>query len=135
MSKFLLAVFAIAVTAVPVLAQETNDVQRIAAAKAAVVKIGTGTKARVEVARANKPKVKGFISEIREDDFEVISTDDGSIGIKFNIRYDEVIRIRGKGVDWRNGAINASVFGLKALKVLGDVLRGTCLGPISRCSP
>lgn len=134
MVKFLPALICIAFT-LPALAQETNVTQQIAAAKAAIAKIGTGIEARVQVTRRNKPKVRGFINEIREDDFEVISTENGSIGVAFNIRYDEVVKIKGKDVDWRNGGVKASVFGLKALKVIGDVLKGACLGPLSRCSP
>lgn len=124
MPKFLLAVFAIALTAVPILAQKTNDAQQTAAAKAAVAKIGARTNALVQVKRFGKPKVKGSISEIREEDFEVISSENRSIGVAINIRYDEVVKIKGAGVDWQNVGAKASLFGLKAFKVMVVVLNG-----------
>lgn len=135
MFKSLPGLILIGLTALPVFAQTPNDAQQIAAVKAAVAKIGSGTKASVRVTRLGKPRVEGFIREIREDDFELISTDNGSIGVAIDIPYREVIKIKGKGVDWRNAGVKASWFGLKAFKVMVDVLKGTCLGPISRCSP
>jgi hypothetical protein len=135
MTRFIFTFICIALIAFPILAQEQDDAQQTAAVKAAVAKIGSGTKDRVSVTRLGKPKVKGFIREIREDDFELISTDNGSIGVAIHIPYREVIKISGKGVDWRSTGLKASWFGLKALKVMGDVIKGTCLGPISRCSP
>jgi len=124
MSRFLLAFFWIALAAVSVLAQKTNDAKQTAAAKAAVAKIGARTNALVQVKRLGKPKVRGSISEIREEDFEVISSDKGSIGVAISIRYDEVVQIKGSDVDWRNVGAKASVFGLKALKVVGVILKG-----------
>lgn len=133
MSKFLPGLIWIAFTAFPAAAQQTNDARQIAEVKAAIAKIGTGKK--VHVTRRGKPSVKGAIRDIREDDFEVISTEDGSFGVAIDISYSEVVKIKGKGVDWGAGGIKAGVFGLKALRVMGIVLKGTCLGPISRCSP
>ena len=135
MFKFLLALIIVALITPFCPAQNSNDAQRIAAVKAAVAKIGTGKDARVQVIRVGQPKVNGFINDIRDDDFEVISSDNGSIGVTINISYSEVVRIKGKSIDWRNGAIKTSWFGLKAFKVMVVVLKGACLGPISRCSP
>jgi len=125
MFKFLLALLFITLLSPSHHGQGANDDKRIAAAKAAVAKIGTGTKARVQVIRLGNPKINGFINEIREDDFEVISTDNGSIGVKINIRYSDVVKVKGKGVDWRNGAIKTSWLGLRTLKVMADVLKGS----------
>jgi len=105
-------------------AQKTNDAQQTAAAKAAVAKIGARTSSLVQVKRRGKPKVNGSISEIREDDFVVISSDKGVMGLVINIRYDEVVSIKGRGIDWRNAGAKASVFGLKALKVMAVILKG-----------
>ena len=132
-SKRLLGLIGIALTAFPALAQGTNDAQKIAHVKTAVAKIGNGRK--VKVTRRGKPKVKGQIREIRDDDFEVISSENGSIGVAVHIPYSEVVTIKGNGVDWQDGSIRAGIFGLKALKVMGTLLKGACLGPISRCSP
>ena len=135
MCKFLAAVLFIALLSHTGLAQNQSDARQIAAVKAAVEKIGVGTTARVRVTVTGKPKIKGFINEIRDDDFVVISTEDGSIGTTINIRYSEVVKIKGKGVDWKNAGIRASIIGLKSLKIAADVLKGACFGPISKCSP
>ena len=123
MFKFLPALIII-LTAVPVLAQKSNDAQQTAAAKAAVARIGARTNSLVQVKRLGKSKVKGSISEIREEDFDVISSDNGSIGVVISIRYDEVVQIKGKGVDWRNAGARAGLIGLKAFKVMVVVLKG-----------
>ena len=124
MSNFLLASICVALATFSAFAQKTNDAEQAAAVKAAVMKIGARTNSRVQVTRLGKPKVNGSINEIREDEFEMISSDNGSIGVAINIRYDEVVKIKGRGVDWRNGGMKASVFGLKALKVMGVILKG-----------
>lgn len=124
MSKFLVAVFYIAVAAVSVFAQKTNDAQQTAAVKAAVARIGARNNSLVQVKRFGKPKVKGSISEIREEDFEVISSENGSIGVAVSIRYDEVAQIKGKDVDWRNVGAKTSLLGLKAFKAIVVVLKG-----------
>ena len=123
MLKFLPALI-IVFAASPVLAQKTNDAQQTAAAKAAVAKIGAQNNSLVQVKRHGKSKVKGSISEIREEDFEVISCENGSIGVAVSIRYDEVAQIKGRGVDWRNVGAKASLVGLTAFKVMIVVLSG-----------
>jgi hypothetical protein len=134
MFRFLPRLIGVTLIMLPAHAQKTNETQ-IVEIKAAVAKIGTGTKAKVEVTRRDKPKVKGFIKEICYDDFDVISTADGSNGMVVTVRYDEVVRVKGKGIDWRAGGIKVWFFGLRTLKVLSEVLKGACFGPISRCSP
>src|ERR1700752_282662 len=124
MTKFLLVLFGIALTALPAFAQKTNVAKQTAAAKEAVAKIGARTNSLVRVKRLGKPRVNGSISEIREDDFEVISSDNGSIGVAINIRYDEVVSIKGRGVDWGNAGAKATLFGLKAFKVMAVILKG-----------
>ena len=135
MYKALAAVIFIALVSHPHFAQNPSDARKIAAVKAAVEKIGIGTTARVRVTVIGKPKIKGFINEIRDDDFVVISTEDGTIGTALNIRYSEVVKIKGKGVDWRSAGIKTSIIGLKSLKIAADILKGACFGPISKCSP
>jgi hypothetical protein len=127
MLRFLLALIWIALIAIPALAQKTNDTHQTAAAKAAVAEIGARNNALVEVKRLGKSKVKGSISEIREDDFDVISSDNRSLGVVITIRYDEVAKIKGKGVDWGNAAAKAGWVGLKAFKVMVIILSGVNL--------
>jgi len=133
MSKCLLGVMWIALGAFPAVAQVTSDAQKIAEVKTAIARIGNGM--NVNVTRRGKPKVKGKIREFRENDFEVISSENGSIGVAFHIPYSGVVKVKGNGVNWHDGSIRAGVIGLKALKVMGTLLKGACLGPISKCSP
>ena len=125
----------LAVLSMPILAQTSKDTDQIAAVKAAVIKIGTGEDSVVQVTRRGMPKVKGYISAIYQDRFEIISTQNGSIGVEVTIWYDEVLKIKGKGIDWRSVGIKSGIVGLKAFKVLHIILKSACLGPISRCSP
>jgi hypothetical protein len=133
--KPLAAVIFVVLVSPPHFAQKPTDARHVAAVKAAVEKLGVGTTARVRVTRVGKPKVKGFINEIRDDDFVVISTEDGSIGDAITISYGEVVKIKGKGVDWGNAGVKTAKFGLTSLSVMLIILRGQCFGPISRCSP
>ena len=70
--------------------------------RAAVVKVGSGLKARVKVTLRDGTKMSGFISRIGEDDFELVSTDDGSVGVAHMLRYEEVRKLKGRDVsiDW-----------------------------------
>ena len=103
----------LAVLSMPILAQIANDTDEAAAVKAAVAKIGSGTRSVVEVTRRGQPKVKGYINAIYEDRFEVISTQNGSIGVEVTIWYDEVVIIKGTGIDWRSAGIKSGIIGLK----------------------
>ena len=61
------------VWAAPVVAstQATKEEEHVRKVKAKVMKLGTGTKARVEVKLKDGSKLKGYISEINEDHFVV----------------------------------------------------------------
>jgi len=135
MLKVMAGLIGLAVLSMPILAQTANDTDEAAAVKAAVAKIGSGTRSVVEVTRRGQPKVKGYINAIYEDRFEVISTQNGSIGVEVTIWYEEVLKIKGKGIDWRSAGIKSGIIGLKAFKVMHIILKSACLGPISRCSP
>jgi hypothetical protein len=72
-------------------------------------------KARVKVRLRDGTKLRGFVSRIGGDDFELVSTDDGSLGIAHTIRYEDVLSLKGRGVsiDW--------------LRVAATTARGACL--------
>ena len=135
MLKVMAGFIGLAFLSIPILEQTSNDTDQIAAVKAAVTKIGTGKDSVVQVTRRGMPKVKGYISAIYQDRFEVISTQNGSIGVEVTIWYEDVLKIKGKGIDWRSVGIKSGIIGLKAFKVMHTILKNTCLGPISRCSP
>ena len=132
MLNFVVVVVIIAGIAHP---QQANATQQVEAIKSAVAKIGTGTKATVQVTLRGKPKIKGYITAIYDDRFYVISTQNGSMGVEVTIWYDEVLKIKGQGIDWRSAGIKSGIIGLKAFKVMHAILKNACLGPISRCSP
>ena len=108
MRKLLFTLSLIVLMSHAVLAQTSEGDKQSEKVKAAVTRLGTGTKARVQVVRFGKPKVNGFIGEIRENDFVVIGTEKEDIGMAIPVAYDEVVQLKGKGIDWRNGAIKAS---------------------------
>ncbi len=79
------------VNAVPVLAaQGNNDTQAIEKVRLKVTKIGTGAKARATVRMKNGTKIKGFISEARQDDFTVRNRDTGE---PTTVAYRDVIKV------------------------------------------
>jgi len=132
MLKLTVAVIAIAVMFTSARSQATPaDAQQIAKVKAAIAKIGTSPGTTVRITLRDGSKVKGFMKEIRDDDFDVI-TENGSYGNAVKIAYSDVVKVQGKGIDWKAGAGKTFLLSLKAL---GTFLRGACFGPISRCSP
>ena len=113
-------------------APSRKQVQKPAAAgaerekvKAAVVKVGSGLKARVRVTLRDGAKLRGFISRIGGDDFELVSTDDGRIGTVFTIRYEDVLKLKGRGVsiDWLRVASTTA----KGAGLFLQILRGVNL--------
>jgi ABC-type dipeptide/oligopeptide/nickel transport system permease component len=67
--------------AAPVTARRSQDTdaKRVAQVKAAVAKLGTGPKARLEVRLRDKAKLKGYVSETREDRFLIADTKTGAL--------------------------------------------------------
>ena len=93
--------------------------------KAAVAKVGSGLKARVKVTLRDGTKLRGFISRIGEDDFELVSTDEGSIGRAHAIKYEDVLKLKGRGVsiDWLRVASTT----VKGAGIFLQILRGVNL--------
>lgn len=135
MYRLFAVLIGLAFLSTPILAQTSNDTDQIAAVRAAVTKIGTGKDSVVQVTLRGMPKVKGYISAIYQDRFEVVSTQNGSIGVEVTIWYEDVLKIKGQGIDWRSVGLKSGIIGLKAFKVMHIILKNACLGPISRCSP
>ena len=67
--------------------------------RAAVSKIGSGLKSRVKVRLRDGAKLEGFVNRVGADDFELVSTESGSLGRGFTVRYDEVAKLGGRGVN------------------------------------
>ena len=73
-----------------VVGQQTGSDARAEKMKAKVIKIGTGPDARVEVRLSDGRRVKGYISEIKDDYFTVV---DDKAGVATRIDYSQVQRI------------------------------------------
>ena len=63
--------------------------------KRGVLKLGTGTDARVEVKLRDRTKLKGYISEAGEDSFTVI---DAKMGVAATVAYPQVKQVRGNNL-------------------------------------
>jgi hypothetical protein len=111
---------------------ESSKATRI---KADVARRGIGPKAKVRVRLTNKTKVKGFISRIDDDSFDLevepeIDTQPGKDRL-ITIRYDEVERIQGPrskaaqigigvGMTVALIAVLAAIIALEVLKYQND---------------
>lgn len=86
----LLAGLVINLVCVPTTAvgQQTGSDARAEKMKAKVIEIGTGPDARVEVRLNNGRRVKGYISEIKDDYFTVV---DDKAGVATRIDYAQVV--------------------------------------------
>jgi hypothetical protein len=75
--------------------------------KRGVLKLGTGTDARVEVKLRDKTKLKGYISEAGEDSFTVV---DAKLGVATTVAYPQVKQVKGNNLS--SGARIALAVGL-----------------------
>lgn len=82
--------------------------------KGGVLKLGTGTDARVEVKLRDKTKLKGYISEAGADSFIVV---DAKMGVATTVAYPQVKQVRGNNLS-TGGRIAVGV-GLSIAILLG----------------
>ena len=61
--------------------------------KTAIAKLGTGAETSVKVKLRDKKKIKGYVSEVKENSFVVVT---GKIGTPIEIPYSQVKSIQGK---------------------------------------
>jgi hypothetical protein len=80
------------VCAAPVVARRSQetDAKRVAQVKATLAKLGTGPNARIEVKLRNKTKLKGYVSETREDRFLIADTKSGAVT---EVMYSQVEKV------------------------------------------
>ena len=131
MFKFSMALIFIALMVVTICGQQTNDAKQITALRDTLNRVGSGRDVVVTVTRRDGTKTKGHVKHIRDDGFDIVSWERGSRAAPITIHYDDVAKIKGNGFNWQRGAM----IGLKTFKIMTEVLRGACFGPISRCSP
>jgi hypothetical protein len=86
-----------------------------ARAKREIQKRGTGERSRVKVTLQNKSEVKGYISQIDADTFQVT---DWKTGQATTISYQDVSRIRGGGMSTGVKIAIATGIGVAAVVIL-----------------
>jgi hypothetical protein len=77
----------------PSLASAQQEKSKADKVKAAVAKLGTGFDARVKVKLIDETKLKGYVSEAKEDYFVVVD-DETSIATK--VAYTQVKQVKGR---------------------------------------
>ena len=82
--------------------------------KTQVQERGTGEKAKVKVSLRDKTEIKGYISQINADSFQVTDNKTGKIS---TVSYDAVDRVRGRGLS--RGAKIAIWVGVGAAVAIG----------------
>jgi hypothetical protein len=93
--------------------KQDKEAQRAEKVKKAINKLGTGEKARVHVRLKDKTQVKGYVSQIDSDDFQIT---DAKTGTKTTVAYTQVKGIEGK--NWTTGQKIAVGVGIAAAVVL-----------------
>jgi glucose/arabinose dehydrogenase len=74
---------------------QTNEAKQAANAKAEVQKRGVGEQSRVRVSLRDGTEVKGYISKVEENSFEVTDRKSGKV---VAISYDNVEKVKGSGL-------------------------------------
>lgn len=92
-----------------------KEVQFVEKVKAGIIKLGTGTEARVRIKLRDRTKLNGYISEAGEDHFVVI---DAKTGVATTVTYPQVKQVRGNNLS--EGVVLA--IGLGALILLAFIL-------------
>ncbi len=91
--KITLYILLILIVGLPLNNTVKANPEKIAKLKAAIVKLGTGTEARIKVRLKNKKKIKGYVSKIETDKFVVINSKTKKA---VEIPYPQVKQIKGR---------------------------------------
>jgi|ERR1043165_5845015 hypothetical protein len=93
--------------------KEEKEAKLAANLKAGIAKIGTGPAARVEVKLRDNTKLKGYVDQVADDHFVIISD---TTGAATAVAYPQVKRVKGNNLS--TGAKIAIGIGVVALLVL-----------------
>ena len=106
----------------PAHAQRAGQTMTADKARAAIVKLGTCPKAKVEVFFNNKTSLKGCVVDVSEDHFGVVDIKTGKLT---RATYDEVARVKKREKPiWQFFAVTGAVIALPIILVAVS-LRGT----------
>lgn len=75
--------------------REEKEAKLVADVKSKIIKLGTGSAARIEVKLRDKTKIKGYVQDIAEDHFVVI---DDRTGVTTTIGYLQVKQVKGNNL-------------------------------------
>lgn len=78
-----------------VFAETSKEAKQAEKVKVNITKLGTGKDARVEVKLRNKTKLKGYVSEINENNFVVI---DDKTGASNEVAYSNAKQVKGNNL-------------------------------------
>jgi hypothetical protein len=109
MFRFFAALISIALMSLAVSAQETNNAKQTAELREKLARVGSGRNVVVKVTRRDGTKIKGYVRQIRDDGFDVVSMERGSSPAPITITYEDVLKIEGKGINWKGGATKAGL--------------------------
>ena len=109
-------------SATPANAQRTDPTTAADKMRAAIVKVGTCPKAKVEVFFNNQTSLKGCLVDVSEDHFGIV---DAKTGKLTRATYDEVAKVkRRERPIWQFFAVTGAVIALPIILVAVS-LRGT----------
>lgn len=74
---------------------EEKEAKLAAVVKSRIIKLGTGSAARIEVKLRDKTKIKGYVQEIAEDHFVVVND---RTGVTTAIAYPQVKQVKGNNL-------------------------------------
>lgn len=108
-------------SAAPAFAQRTDQVTTADKARAAIAKLGTCPKAKVEVLFRDKTSLKGCVVDVSEDHFGIVEAKTGKVT---RASYDDVAGVKKRGhAAWKDIVILGGVIALPAI-ILSLGLRG-----------
>ncbi len=93
-----------------------KEIKFAAKVKDGIAKLGTGTDARVEVKLRDGAKLKGYISEARDDGFIVV---DAKTGAATQVTYPQVKKVKGNNLSTETKIAIGIIILVVILQVVG----------------
>ena len=80
----------------------TKEQKLAAQVKAGIEKLGTGKDSIVKVKLKDKSRIRGYVSEIDDDGFSVVSDKDGTVT---EVQYQNVKQVKGNNLSKKTGIV------------------------------
>ena len=103
--------------------KERSEADHIAKVKTFITQQGIGEKARVTINTKNKTEIKGYVSKVEADTFDVT---DPKTGKANTVSYADVSTAKGRGMSkgWKIGIVVISAVAIVAIVVAVSVSKG-----------